>query len=97
MSLLKHLSLFILLLWLAIVIAGPEIDKRCIEGRFSVVQATAVNALAWEKCPKYRDGNCYVEKGDRVLTRECSELSKSIFMQKPLLKLRKWWRNLPHR
>ena len=81
MTFLKYAAFTILVLWLGIVLAGRQIDILCIEGRVSAEQAEAVNSTPWSKCPKYRNGDCRVEEGDRILVRECSELSKSIFLQ----------------
>ena len=76
-----HAVITILLLWLGISLIGGEIDKICVEGKFSAEQAAAVNALPWGKCPGYRNGECSVEEGDRMLARECSELSRSFFLR----------------
>lgn len=79
--LLKTLVVGLLFIWLVIVLLGGKIDEICVEGKFSAVQAEAVNSLPWGKCPGYRDGNCQVEEGDRMLARECSELSRSFFLR----------------
>ncbi len=89
---LRRAALAILTLWIGIVIVGPEIDKKCVEGKFSVEQAEAVNNLPWGKCPKYRNGDCHIEAGDRMLAGECSTLSRSFFLQNHISYVRKFWR-----
>ena len=66
-------------IWTVISFSGDTIDKTCIEGRLSEDQANVINQLEWGKCPGYRNGVCRAEEGDRVLVRECSELSKKVF------------------
>lgn len=83
-SFFRHALITLLLLWAFLSFFGGEIDKICLEGRFSAVQAEAVNSLPWGKCPSYRNGNCRVEEGDRMLARECSEVSRFFFLQD-------WW------
>ena len=58
--------------------AAREFDRMCVEGRLSAEQVAAINALPWEKCPQYRDGECRAEVNDRVVARECSEALRSL-------------------
>ena len=70
--------------WLAVTIHfGGKFDSICVEGRLSQAQATAINSLPWGKCPNYRDGRCEAQVDDRILVRECSEFSRSIFYWRP--------------
>ncbi len=78
---LTHAIITIFLLWLGISLIGGKIDEICVEGKFSAVQAEAVNSLPWGKCPGYRNGDCRVKEGDRMLAKECSELSRSFFLR----------------
>lgn len=71
--------LFLALVWSVIFLSDGAVDTICIEGRLSEAQAQAINQTEWDKCPKYRNGNCQAEKEDRVLARECSEFSKKVF------------------
>ena len=76
---LRHALLTLALLWSVLVLSGGQIDKVCLEGRLSAAQALAINTLPWSKCPSYRLGNCRAEEGDRIVIRECSELSRWFF------------------
>jgi len=84
--LLKAAILLLFLMWAAITVyVGAVFDETCIEGRISAEQATMLNATDWERCPKYRMGECKAAKNDRVLVGQCSEFFK--FLWRPS----KWW------
>jgi len=93
MLILKHWFLFLLLLWCAAAVLGPRLDIMCIEGRFSAEQAEEMNSSEWGKCPKYRNGNCNADEGDRIWARECSEFGKALFLQEYIPDIKKWWRD----
>lgn len=83
-----HAALTLLLLWATIMFTGGWFDSLCVEGRLSAEQAEALNQMDWEKCPGYRQDVCLAEAGDRVVVRECSELSRKVFLQGVR---RVWW------
>ena len=91
-SLLKHMFVFIVLIWACLIFWGPKIDKTCVEGVLSSEQAGVINSLPWGKCPKYRDGYCRAEEGDRIVVGGCSKLSRKIFLQDGLKTFRKQWK-----
>lgn len=73
------LAALIVLVYFVGCVIGPAFDKACVEGRISQEQAEAINELEWEKCPSYNEGECRAEVNDRVIKRECSELSRKFF------------------
>ena len=80
-SFLIHAAITIFILWSAATLLGRQFDKICVEGRLSAAQAVAINSLLWGKCPRYRDGNCEAEEGDRVFVGQCSSVSKTLFLR----------------
>jgi hypothetical protein len=85
---LLHAAITIFILWASIMTLGGWFDSICVEGRLSEEQANALNEMDWEKCPSYRRGACLAEAGDRIIIRECSELSRKVFLQSVR---RLWW------
>ena len=67
--------------WLVLWLMGGAIDRLCVEGQLSQAQAAAINNLEWEKCPKYRQGECLAEAGDRVINKQCSKFSKTVTLR----------------
>ena len=90
--LVRHFIIFIGLLFVLLMVSGPYLDSICVEGRISRKQAAAINANGWNKCPKYRNGNCQAEKKDRILIWECSELSRKILLRDHVNEAIKWWK-----
>ncbi len=88
---LKHFVLFVFLLFVALAVAGPYIDSICTEGRLDREQAAAINALEWNRCPKYNDGVCRAKKKDRILKRECAEFSRMVLFRDQVNDIRRWW------
>lgn len=64
------------IVWISVVLLGATFDKHCIKGRLSEAQSVVINKTKWNKCI----GDCNVKEKDRVLRRECSELSRAIFL-----------------
>ena len=84
MRYLKRSLLALIVLWAIVVIGGRAFDQFCIEGRLSDEQSRVINIWDWGKCPSYKQGDCKAEAGDRVLRRECSEFSRTLFLQQKL-------------
>ena len=92
---LVHTAILLALVWAFITFGGGKwIDSICVEGRLSQAQVEAINSLKWEKCPGYRrraivthvagqdpTGKCKAEVNDRVVIRECSQLSRAFFLR----------------
>jgi hypothetical protein len=73
---------FLLLIWVNLTVWGGEyIDSQCVKGRLKTHHARALNEH-WTKAP--------VEKGDRIVARECSE-----FLRAGHLRDWDWW--IPYR
>lgn len=89
MAFFRHTIILALLLWICLFFWGSVFDKECIEGRLSASQVAVINSLEWDLCPGYRKGYCRAEEGDRVLVRECSNLSRRILLRNPAKELRK--------
>jgi hypothetical protein len=84
-----HAAVTLFILWAGVMMSGGYFDSICVEGRLSAEQAEVLNQMDWEKCPSYRQGSgCLAEAGDRVIIRECSELSRKFFLQSFR---RLWW------
>jgi hypothetical protein len=77
---LKHTFIVLIVLWAGGVLLAGEVDRWCIKGRVSAVQAERINSGPWKKCPAYLDQTCLAQENDRVLARECSEISKTLFL-----------------
>ncbi len=82
---LRHTLILLALVWAWLVFGGGRwVDSICTEGRLSQAQVEALNSLEWERCPNYRQravGGCLAEVNDRVVIRECSNLSRAFFLR----------------
>ena len=76
----KSVLLFLLVVWVLMATFGAALfDQICVKGRLAEAQVWQINTTAWEKCPKYVEGKCQAEAGDRVVARECSEFLRRVW------------------